>query len=288
METFAAEEVDELENVAARLLGEGATVNDVGRDHFPLERTLPRLRRVMDEVTVGGGFAVLRGLPVARWGEQLTSMVYWGMGQHLGDAGEQNPQGERLGHVVDYGEEASHPLVRRYRTAGNIDFHCDGADAVGLLCLRKARAGGQSRISSSVTIFNELMASHPHLVERLFEPMYLDRRDEELPGQPPCTKLQPACYDGQTLRTFYHSEYYRSSARHDGYALDTRALALLDAYDAIANRPDVRLDLWLEPGDVQIVSNHTVVHARTAYEDDPAQRRHLLRLWLSFRLECAA
>ena len=40
----------------------------------------------------------------------------------------------------------------------------------------------------------------------------------------------------------------------------------------------------LEPGDFQLISNHTIAHARTAYEDDPdpERRRHLLRLWLSF------
>jgi len=38
-----------------------------------------------------------------------------------------------------------------------------------------------------------------------------------------------------------------------------------------------------EPGDVQLISNHTVLHSRTEYEDwpDPSRRRHLLRLWLS-------
>ena len=32
-----------------------------------------------------------------------------------------------------------------------------------------------------------------------------------------------------------------------------------------------------------MVSNHTVLHARAAYEDDggSSRRRHLLRLWLS-------
>jgi len=35
---------------------------------------------------------------------------------------------------------------------------------------------------------------------------------------------------------------------------------------------------------MQFISNHTIVHARTAYEDyaDPNEKRHLLRLWLSF------
>ena len=39
----------------------------------------------------------------------------------------------------------------------------------------------------------------------------------------------------------------------------------------------------LEPGDIQWLSNHTVMHARTEYEDwpEPQRKRHLLRLWLS-------
>ena len=39
----------------------------------------------------------------------------------------------------------------------------------------------------------------------------------------------------------------------------------------------------LEPGDVQLLSNHTVLHARTDYEDysEPELKRHLLRLWIS-------
>jgi hypothetical protein len=43
------------------------------------------------------------------------------------------------------------------------------------------------------------------------------------------------------------------------------------------------LDMDLQPGDIQLLSNHTNLHARTEYEDyeDLAKRRHLLRLWLS-------
>jgi alpha-ketoglutarate-dependent taurine dioxygenase len=41
--------------------------------------------------------------------------------------------------------------------------------------------------------------------------------------------------------------------------------------------------MQFEPGDIQLSSNHVTLHARTAYEDDPAAPRHLLRLWLSLR-----
>src|SRR5262249_29401645 len=58
---------------------------------------------------------------------------------------------------------------------------------------------------------------------------------------------------------------------------------LLDEYDRIASSPELYLDMDFEPGDIQLLSNHTVLHSRTAYEehDDPANKRHLLRLWLS-------
>ena len=92
--------------------------------------------------------------------------------------------------------------------------------------------------------------------------------------------LQPACFDGERLRTFYHSDYFRSVVRHIG-ALPDADRELFDAYEAIAERDDIKLEMALEPGDIQLLSNHTIVHARTAYEDDPGRKRHLLRLWLT-------
>ena len=58
---------------------------------------------------------------------------------------------------------------------------------------------------------------------------------------------------------------------------------LFDTYESIANEPGRYLDMDLEPGDIQLLSNHVCLHARTAYEDHPEaeKRRHLLRLWLS-------
>lgn len=39
----------------------------------------------------------------------------------------------------------------------------------------------------------------------------------------------------------------------------------------------------LQPGDMQFVHNHALLHDRTAFVDwpEPERRRHLLRLWLS-------
>ncbi len=279
---FTHDEIDELEAAGTACLQKSLGLDDITRQTFVIPSVAEKLRQVALQVGQGIGVCVLRGLPVARWGDELSALIYWGLGHYLGRPGVQNPQGEQLGHVKDYGESES--MQRLYRTSHNIGFHCDGAQAVGLLCLRTAKTGGQSRIASSVTVFNELLKKQPQLAARLFAPVFMDRRNEQPAGEPPCTPIQPCCYEAPLLRTFYHSEYFRSAQRHAGYELDGETQQLLDAYDTIANSPGVYLDMWLEPGDFQLISNYTVIHARTAYEDfsDPELKRHLLRLWLNF------
>lgn len=63
----------------------------------------------------------------------------------------------------------------------------------------------------------------------------------------------------------------------------------LSVLEATATR--LALHMILEPGDVQLLANGHVLHARTAYKDWPAGsvdeegrervRRHLFRLWLA-------
>ena len=52
-----------------------------------------------------------------------------------------------------------------------------------------------------------------------------------------------------------------------------------------AARDDLRMDYDLQPGDIQFINNHTILHARSAFEDWEDERnggkRHLLRTWIS-------
>jgi hypothetical protein len=281
---LAPSELAELEAALESIRRRGLRLGDLVREDFELPTLAPTLASVRRELLDGRGFVLLRGLPVARWGDEGASLGFWGLGLHLGRPGAQNPEGDLLGHVFDTGEDARDPYVRRYRTAGDIAYHCDLADAVALLCLRTARSGGASRIVSSVSVYNELLCQRPDLVERLYEPFLLDGRNEEKDGRLPYFPVPPCRFAGGRLRTFYHSDYFRSVQRHpDVPPFSDREQELLDLYERIANSPELRLDMHFEPGDVQLISNHVVLHARTAYRDDPdpARKRHLLRLWLS-------
>jgi hypothetical protein len=251
---------------------------------FPLPALEEKFREWRQTLMGGLGFQLIRGVPLEQWSLAEAELFFWCFGLHLGRPGQQNPEGHLLGHVINTGAAKEDAAARLYKTAAKIDYHCDAADVVGLFCLRKAKAGGKSRIVSSVTVFNELLKRRPDLSARLFKPMLLDIRDRELNDAGSVLPIQPCCYAEGTLRTFYHADYFRSVTRHSHVApLTALEQDLLNSYEAIAMEPELCLDMDLQPGDVQLLSNHSNLHARTNYEDyeDPARRRHLLRLWLS-------
>ncbi len=281
-------QVDELDAALAAARATGKPMGELGAADFPL----PSLGALVDawraELDSGRGFVVVSGVPVERWSQSDAEIAFWCMGLHLGRPGAQNPQGDLLGHVTDTGDDASDPFVRLYRTASNIAYHCDAADVVGLLCLRAARSGGLSRIVSSVSVYNELLARRPDLALRLYQPFLLDVRNEDASGALRYLPIPPCVFSGDRLRTFYHSDYFRSVQRHEDVPpFSAEERELLDLYESIAQSGGLYLDMQLAPGDIQWLSNHTILHARTSYEDhpEPERRRHLLRLWLSIGAE---
>jgi TfdA family taurine catabolism dioxygenase TauD len=274
----------EIERAIATAKTSSKARRDLLAADFPLPNLSKRITGWHKELSDGLGVQVIRGVPVEKWTEDEAELFFWCFGLHLGRPGGQNPEEHLLGHVTDTNASKKDPMVRLYQTAANIEYHCDAADVVGLLCLKKAKSGGHSRIVSSVTVFNKVMEQRPDLVNRLFDPFMLDSRNETKEGGSGSIPIPPCRYADGKLRTFYHSDYFRSAQRHEDVPDFTKdELDLLDLYEQIAAEEGTYLDMDLEPGDIQLLSNHTNLHARTEYEDydDPAERRHLLRLWLS-------
>lgn len=279
--TFTAEEIEEIEAAIRCGKASGRPLPAWTADDFPLPKLSSKIARWRDEIKNGCGFVLLSGLPVERWGVEDSEHFFWAFGLHFGIPGAQNPQGDLLGHVTDTERNKSDPMVRLYQTPSTLAYHCDAADVVGLLCLQSAVRGGASRIASSVSVWNELWRRNRKMAERLFKPVYVDLRNEQEPGGNPWNEVTPCTYSNNRLCTFYHVDYFRSVARHQEIIVPEEDKKLFDLYDEIANSKEFYFDMMLKPGDIQLISNHTILHARTAYEDIPGRRRHLLRLWLS-------
>jgi len=278
-------DIDELDRAIAIALGSGKPLGALRRADFPLPSLQPRIRAWAVALQRGLGVVLLRNLPVERWTEREASLFFWCLGLHLGRPGAQNGRGDLLGRVRDQGLSYEDRTVRGYQTAAALRFHTDFADVVGLFCLRPAAAGGLSRFVSSVSVYNELLRTRPELVDGLFEPMLFDTRGD---AGIAFVRVIPCRYDAGQLRSLFHGDYLRSGERHPGAPRITeRVRELLDVYEAIASTPGMYIDVEFLAGDVQLLSNHTVLHSRTAFVDGdgPGQRRDLLRLWLSLGLE---
>ena len=284
LEQLDAAEVAEIEAASRALVQGGADLARLQAQDFPLPTLAPRLARLLHELLEGRGFVLLRGLPVQRWPRALSAAAFLGLGCHLGRMRPQNAAGHLLGHVRDVGLKATDPHVRIYQTHERQTFHTDSCDIVGLLCLKTAKSGGLSALVSSTTIFNEMRRRRPDLAALLFEPLATDRRGEVPPGARPWFEIPVFNWFGGRLSTIYQRQYIDSAQRFaEAPRLTPERIEALNLFDALANDPALMMTMALQPGDMQFVHNHVLLHDRTAFEDwpEPERRRHLLRLWLA-------
>jgi len=190
-----------------------------------------------------------------------------------------------LGHVRDLGRDAvNDPTARIYQTAERQTYHTDSCDIVGLLCLKTSRSGGASALVSSMTIYNEMAKRRPDLLAELFRSMCTDRRGEVPVGENPWHDIPVYSWHEGYLSALYARRYIESARRFPVVPpLTDRQKEALDLFDSLAEDPDINMQMGFQPGDMQWVHNHTMLHDRTAFEDwpEPERKRHLLRLWLA-------
>lgn len=281
---FRDDEIAEIQAAIDVVRARGLAIEDVTRSDFPLPGLAAAFSGIYQKIVHGHGFMVLRGLPVAEWGMADSALAYWGIGVHLGLPVSQNAKGHLIGHVRDLGHDPNDPKVRIYTTTRRQPYHTDSCDIVGLLCLQKAKAGGLSALSSSVTIYNEMLQARPDLVEVLMQPFVYGRKGEVPAGKNETYEMATFFRHANHLTTILAPDFiYAAQHLAEVPRLSDQQQEALDMVQSLANRDDIRLDLTFEPGDVQLVHNHQVLHTRTDYEDfdDPALKRHLLRLWLA-------
>lgn len=272
-------DISEMESALAGVRSAGYGIAEVSRERFPLPALGPVLDRLRGDVLRGRGFVLIRGLPMERYTLEEAALLYWGIGSYFGHAVPQNGKGHLLGHVIDMGRHEHDTSARIYQTSARQTYHVDTCDIVSLLCVQKAKSGGLSSLVSAVTIYNEMLKRRPDLVPVLFGLFDADRRGEVPPGRNPYyTAPVFAWHDGQ-LTSQLVRRYIESARRFsDLPPLTPGETEALDLFEALADELAMFMDF--ECGDMQFVHNHQILHDRTAFEDFPDKKRHLLRLWL--------
>lgn len=277
-------DIEELDAALRHAKSKSTDVLDLARDDFPLPCLAPRLKRIEHELIDGRGFVLLRGLPRDRYDKEDASLLYWGIGMHLGRPWPQNKKGHLLGDVTDQGKMAS-DYTSRGNEIGAIAFpyHSDGSDLVGLLCLQRPKEGGLSTVCNAVAIHNELVRTEPELAAELYEPQPYDFRGEQPPGGIGWYTMPIFTRWNNRLFVRYIRPYILASQRHaDAPRITDKAERAMQRLDEMTQDPEYSIFMDFEPGDMQFINNYHVLHGRTAYVDDRAtgKIRHLKRLWL--------
>ncbi|MEM8686453.1 MAG: TauD/TfdA family dioxygenase [Pseudomonadota bacterium] len=261
---------------------QGLTLDDVEKKHFEVPEIAGDIKAIFDEIQSGRGFVLVRGFPLERYSEEEISLIYWGLGTHMGRGVSQSVMGDRLGHVMDHSQ--NDPNARAYRNKQDLSLHTDLSEIVSLLSLACAKTGGLSQFASVVSIHNEILKHHPEYLEPLYEGFRYYRAGEEGPGEDPVTpwNVPVLAYKDGLISARYVRSYLENGAEVLGQPLSELQRRALDYFDEVARREDVMLEFLIEPGQAVFQNNYVVLHARSAFEDDMAAgyRRHLLRLWL--------
>lgn len=274
----------ELVAVARSAHENGYSIDNIKAEAFQLPSFASLIDAVNAQLASGLGFVLLHGFPIDEMTETELQLAYYGFGMHLGTPVRQNSNSELLTHIRDDRIEQTGKIKRLYRTRERQDFHTDAADIIGLLCLHEAKSGGESKIVSSRAIYDEMMKRRPDLVDELRVPLYWDRQDEHRDGEIPWFTLAPVFDLNGEPRIFYVGWYIRNAQRwSDVPRLTERQLEAMELLESLANDPEFYLEMTFQPGDIQLLNNGAILHAREAYDDweDPDKRRHLLRLWLA-------
>ena len=285
---FMAEEreigclVDLARDVADGLNDDPDKLLTMRADAFDLGSFSELLRDIMACVRDGPGVALYRGLPLDDLTLLEAAVIYWGVGQHLGIAQSNNPEGDMIGHVLDAGKDYRDPNHRGYQTRAALDYHCDQTDLVCLMCINEAKTGGLSKLASSIQAYNELLKRRPDLVEVLSQPYCWTKHAETNTGELPYYESPVFNFLDDTLSIAFGPKHMKK-----GHALDEapdmtpEQAEGISVMEGIAEEFHAKMEF--KRGDIQFVNNYTILHTRTAFEDWPEQerKRTLWRLWLN-------
>ena len=241
-------------------------------DHPAINELMQGLRFDLQN---GKGALVLSGLDMTGMSLEDYGRIYWGLGTHLGVGAPQSYRKDKIGYVQ---KEEENPTGRGYLMDVELRSHTDFHEIMALASFRRSAEGGLSGLVSSLAIHNVIREEAPQHLKALYEGFYHDLAGT---GRITEEKVPVFCNVDGVVSCYFHGLFQMAAAKQMGVELPADLVAAQTFFSEVAQRPDVRADFVLEPGEMLFWHNFTVLHSRTSFSDVPEHRRLLLRLWLN-------
>ncbi len=187
--------------------------------------------------------------------------------------------------IEDKGKDYKASSTRGHQTSAGLPFHSDRCDLNVMLYVRGASEGGHVSVVSYEKSARSLERVHASALAMLFEDFPFDLRNERIFPTPEWY-LRPILWKHEhgALRGHYIRRFITDARRHPGCPhLRKDQLDALDAFDAVLD--DLRPEHTFNPlpGELLIVNNYRVMHARDRYADGGEQGggRLAIRAWVA-------
>ncbi|KZM25446.1 uncharacterized protein EKO05_0008126 [Ascochyta rabiei] len=290
---LTSSDLDEIEGALQHFKSLKKALGYVSAETFPLPNLHSKLREISHEIHHAFGFKAIRGLPVSTHNREDIIIIYAGIASHIAPIrGRQDnqyngkPADVVLNHIKDLSKlyDASKIGAPAYTTDKQV-FHTDSGDVIALLSLAEAAEGGESKLSSSWRVYNELARTRPDLIRTLAEPWPAENFGDKskpyvsrpLLHHQPATSTSPERLIIQYARRTFTG--FQGLPRSSDIPAITEAQAeALDALHFLAEKYAVSLNF--KEGDVQFANNLSIFHARDGFTNTEEKQRHLVRLWL--------
>ena len=257
---------------------------DWKRDDFALAKVLPKLESAFREVRDGRAMALVKNLPRDGVTPGEFLMMTWAIGLHFGVARPQNRASDYITEVRNTGNAYRGPTGRGYNSKAELDFHADSADVVLLSCYNQAPVGGMSMCASAATAFDIVKAERPDYAQALTTDYAFSRNGEQSADEEPWYAI-PICttHNDRVFCKWNRNRIQNAQSLEGAPRLTRRQREAMEYFDAVLRRPENMFCMYLEPGDLQILCNQTMLHSRTSFEDhaEEERKRTLYRLWLA-------
>ena len=288
--------IDELDRAVAALRQRGTPYREIARGDVRFDRLAGELAAAAEELENGRGVVKLTGVPVDRYDDADLRRLFWAIGLHLGTPVYQSAKGELMGLICDEGAEVGQIRGQMVDKSGQtflssraraqspqlLRWHTDRTDVVGLLCAGVAAEGGISRVASAVAIHDEMVRRRPDLAAALYGDITRSRLGEETGGGETTYELPVFTVRDGKFASHYSRTYVEAAQNLPGATpMTEQQWAALDLLAELGD--ELCFEMELDKGDIQLLNNHVIYHARGEFRDDPAtgRIRRLYRLWLA-------
>lgn len=291
--SLSTAEVAEIRGAVIHFKLSGLAHPAISKETFPLEKKLSsKLAALSKQVHQGSGVVVLRGLHVARFNDEEAVIAFVGVCAHTcAERATDSYANQTLSHVRDATHEKVPQWAKNIGLAGSkvtakMDFHNDrfSGDVLAMHVRNDGGPdnGGEQFVASFWSIYNELLDKDPAALETMAEaqwPFELKQKNAD-----PYLEMGPTLLfsKGKPMCQLVKAPLLGSAhiPRDPSMPqLSKEQMHAIEAVEETAQKVCTQLDR--QQGDIQLINNLSIMHARAAYgKADKPSTRHLLRMFL--------